>query len=392
MGLSRHLGGPNLWDSQTDTRYNDSHKGLDGIRFYKGALGDNVAEAGHFQEAGRLATNSALGMYGRQATGQTPSLANMQMQQGIEQGNRGAMGMLGQSRGGNIAGSYGQALQAQQGAAQMGAQQGAMNRMMEQQAAMQGYSQLAQQQSQMGLGYSGLASQHQLAADQNDLGWYGAKRGMDLQQDAADSAFLGGILNSTIGMVGSAAGAVGAASDVRAKHDVRPTSVASRAAEVQGFDYGYNDGLGLPDGPQSGVMAQQLAQTSLGPTLVHKGPDGMLRVDGGRAGIVGLAASGENTRRIEELEKMLQAGGDATRYGSASDGAGREREASRLSNSIGAARGVAQTERSRGGPGYNFGNMPSMERGPRTIDPFAPSAPSIAASRAQYFPELGGGR
>lgn len=204
-----NLGGQNLWDAQTSTKYQDSHKGLEGIRFYQGPQGDNPALAADYANAGRQAVGQAQDMYARQINGTAPSLANMQMRQGIEQSNRGAMGMLGQSRGGNIAGSYGQALQAQQGAAQMGAQQGAINRLMEQQAAMQGYSQLAQQQGQLGLGYSGLASQHQLQADQNDLGWYGARRGLDLQQQGADRGYMMGLINAGISGAGAVASAVG---------------------------------------------------------------------------------------------------------------------------------------------------------------------------------------
>lgn len=299
---------PGLWDAQAPIKQQNANKGLDGIRFYKGPLGNNGAMAQDYSDAGRLAMGNAMDMYAAQAQGTAPSLANMQMRQGIEQGNRGAMGMLGQSRGGNIAGSYGQALQAQQGAAQLAAQNGAMNRLMEQQAGMQGYAGLAGQASQLGLGYSQAASQHQLAADRNDLDWYAAQRGMDLQQRGQDRQFIGGMINAGIGAAGGLAGAIGGMSDVRAKHDIAPASMASRAAEVQGFDYDYNPGMGLPEGPQSGVMAQQLAQTSLGPTLVNRGPDGLLRVDGGRAGIVGLAASGENARRIAELERRIGGG------------------------------------------------------------------------------------
>lgn len=387
MSFDRNLGTPNLWDQSGEARQN-MLKGLEGVRNYRGPLGDNSASAWDYAKAGNAATTQALDMYGQQAMGLGPSLAQGTMQQGLEANNRAALGMLGQARGGNVAGAYQQALGAQSGANMMTAQQGAMNAMAEQQAGLAGYAGLAQSTSQLGLGYSASASQHQLQADQNDLAWYAGRRGLDMQQQAQNRDFTMGLVNAGIagaGAISSAIGGGGAMSDPRAKIGLQPASVADAAAEVGGFGYEYKPGLGQPGGPQMGVDASQLAQTSLGPTLVQPGPDGMLRVDGERAGIAGLAASGENTRRIQQLEQQLamsQGGTPEQMYGTAEQGQARTREAGQLSNEIAMQRGLGQVQRARGGPPTDFGGMPAMQRGgqmamgaPRTIDPFGPEAP-----------------
>lgn len=406
---------PNLWDAQTDNRYDMSHKGLDGVRFYRGALGDNGAMAQDYSNAGNAAMTQAMDMYGAQAMGTAPSLAQGTMQQGLEANNRAAMGLMGQARGGNVAGAYQQALGAQSGANMQTMQQGAINAMAEQQAGLAGYAGLAGQSAALGQNYAQLASQHQLQADQNDLGWYGAKRGMDMQRDQGNRDFTMGLVNAGVNTLGSVLSAVGSMSDERAKMGMQPASVAdaaaemapdpdgiewrgdpisegqksavrqslrhfgmlggqsrgaspaSQAAEVGGLGYEYQPGLGQPGGQQYGVSAQQLAQTSLGPTLVHPGPDGLLRVDGERAGIAGLAASGENTRRIQQLEQQLAMatgdGSDEQRYGTAEQGAMRTRDAAQRSSEIAMQRGLGQVQRARGGPPTDFGRMPTMQRG-----------------------------
>jgi hypothetical protein len=53
-------------------------------------------------------------------------------------------------------------------------------------------------------------------------------------------------------------------------------------------------------------MAQDLLRTDAAP-LVHQRPDGMLGVDGTRAGLVALGAQGEQQRRMDELEQELRA-------------------------------------------------------------------------------------
>lgn len=169
-------------------------------------LGHGDMAAG-FQRPGLGVMTDAAQMYRNQAMGLSPSVANLQMQQGIEQNNRAALGLMGAQRGGNIGGAYSQALGAQSGANLATSQQAAINRLAEQQAAMSAYAGLGGQMSQMGLGYAGLGQSAYDAMQNRDLEWRLGKRGLDLQEKNMDRQFWQGIATAGIGAVGGALGA-----------------------------------------------------------------------------------------------------------------------------------------------------------------------------------------
>lgn len=114
------------------------------------------------------------------------------------------------------------------------------------------------------------------------------------------------------GAVGGAAeaGTSALVSDVTAKRDVRKVSDGGSAAAdldellstIKASTYVYRDqrhGKGL----QLGVMAQDLQRSRAGRAMVtERGPDGYLRVDGGRAALAGLAAVASLAERVRELE------------------------------------------------------------------------------------------
>lgn len=61
-------------------------------------------------------------------------------------------------------------------------------------------------------------------------------------------------------------------------------------------------------------MAQDLERTPLGRSMVTEGPDGMKRVDGGRAGLTALAATSAQQRELDrvraeqdELQRQMRA-------------------------------------------------------------------------------------
>lgn len=176
-------------------------------QFESGPGQDFPAAAEQYRSPGLGAQQDALAMWRAQATGQAPSLANATLQQGIEQNQRAAMGLLGSARGGNIGAAYGQALSAQQGANVAAAQQAAINRMAEQQAAIQGIAGVGGQLSQLGLGYAGLGQGAYDAMAQRDLEWRLGKRGLDLQQRGQDTNFWMNLATAGIGAVGSGLGA-----------------------------------------------------------------------------------------------------------------------------------------------------------------------------------------
>lgn len=349
---------------------------------------------------GLAAQNQALQGFQERAAGRTPSLAEMQMQQGLQQQQRAALGLMGQTRGGNLAGAYSQALGAQSGAMSNYNQQAALLRAQEQLANQQALFGAGQQMSGQQFGYEQLGQQGSLAANQQNIDWQLGKGQLDLARDQYDwnrNMGIGQMILGGVSALGQVVGG-GAMSDMRAKEDLRPVSAADAAAQIEPLAYRYKPGMGLPEGQQIGVSAQQLAGTPLGSTLVGEGPDGMLRVDGGRAGIASLAASGENARRIRMLEQQLAEqsgqGNMAQRYGTREEGMANERRAKMLSDDIAAQRGLASVRRDQPEL-YDFRGAPQMRRGGMaTVDPFESSTvgpnttQGLAGLRARYFPEL----
>lgn len=351
---------------------------------------------------GIAAQRNALNMFGQAAQGQGPSLAQSMLTQQSGQIQRGNMSMMQGARGGNIAGAYNTALGANAGQQAGLAQQAAVVQAQEQLANRQAYAQQAAQMAQQQLAYEQLAQQGLATSGQQNIDWQLGRGQLDLNRDQFDWQRNMGIGNMILGGV-SALGSIvggGATSDVRAKEDMQPFDPAAAAAEVQPLAYRYKPGMGQPEGQQLGVSAQQLAGTSLGSTLVGQDANGMLNVDGGRAGIAALAASGENARRLRMLEQQLaeqsEHGSLAQRYGTREEGMANTRRAQMLSDDISAQRGAAQVQRGQGGPAYDFRGSPQMSRGvaSQTIDPFTQNTvgpnttQGIAGLRSRYFPEL----
>lgn len=390
---------PNLWDQSGEAKQN-LLAGLQGSRPIIGQ-NDYAGNAQAYGQTGLQGQMNAMELFRQNANGTGgPSLAQLQLQQGTDMNNRAAMGLMGQSRGGNLAGAYSQALGAQSGANLQLGQNTALLRAQEQLAAQQAYAGMANQMAQQGMGYDQMNLQNALGQDQNALGWYSAKRGLDMQ--ASQNKFnrnmqIGGMVLGGVSALGQVVGgAVG--SDVRVKEDLRPISALDAAAQVEPLAYRYKPGMG-PEGQQIGVSAQQLAGTPLGSTLVGQDQNGMLNVDGGRAGIAALAASGENARRLRMLEQQLaqqsgEGGNMAQRFGTREEGMANTRRAQMLSDQMSAERGVANLRRDQP-QDYDFSGSPQMRRGvAQTIDPFTSSTvgpnttQGLAGLRARYFPEL----
>lgn len=196
---------PNLWDQTQEAKQNK----LKGIASLRPVIqqADYAGLAQAYGDAGREGLVDAMDMYRQQAMGLSPSLANAQMAQAIAANNRQAMSMAGNARGGNLQGSFQSAMNAGSGANAFAAQQGAINRIAEQQAGMAGLAGLSGQLSQQGMGYAGINLQNALTQDQNALAWYSAQRGLDLQQRGQDRDFYGGLARAGIGAAGSALGA-----------------------------------------------------------------------------------------------------------------------------------------------------------------------------------------
>lgn len=184
--------------------------GTDGTGFWgqsQDPYYQNLANAPRDQ--GFAAQRQALDMYGQAARGQGPSAAQGMLRQQSEANYRQGMSLQGQARGGNIAQTSQQASSAFAGAQSQLAQQAAILRAQEQQAAQAGYAQLATQMYGQGFGYDQLASQQGLGylGLQND--WKLGNRGLDQQREQADKQWALGLYNGIIGSVGGGLGALG---------------------------------------------------------------------------------------------------------------------------------------------------------------------------------------
>lgn len=285
----------------------------------------------------------AYEQYRQAALGQTPSIAEMQLQSGLEANQRAAMNLAARTRGGNLAGAFTGALGAQTGAMAATNQQAAMLRAQEMELGRAGLAGLGGQMAGQQFGYEQLAQESLLNMRGQDLNYNLGRQSNNIQKESNDRQFWGGMAQAGIGALGSALGAMGGvASDERIKNGIVPTSAADQAAELAPIAYNYDPGLGQPQGRQVGLGAGQVAQSSLGPTLVQQGPDGVMRLDGERAGIVGLAAAGETQRRLDALEQRLMAqqdgGGGGGYYGTAEEGDARDAQGRRMADEIAMAR------------------------------------------------------
>lgn len=312
---------PNLWDMTEDAKQNRL-KGVESIRphYDLGGYGNNYAGYGkESRDIGAAGQQAALQMYADQASGNGPSVAEAQLRQQTEANNRAAMAMAARTRGGNLAGMQQQALAAGSGANAATNQAAAALRNQEQQQAMAAYADLSSRMYGQGLAYDQLASNQALQGDQNALGWYTGKRGLDLQKQASDRQFYGGLINSGIGMASSLLDVAGSMSDERVKDNIRPSEMSATQAvgAIEPVKYEYKPGYGKP-GERIGLLAQDLEKTPAGSQLVTETPYGKAMDVGGVASLA-LAATAENQQRekdrdlrLDNIEKMLSMyGGEA---------------------------------------------------------------------------------
>ncbi len=248
---------------------------------------------------------SALSDAQKRARGEGgPSLAEQQLRAGQDSALRGAVALAGQGQGGNIGGQ--QMAAANAGAGGLGAanQQAAMMRIQEQQIAQEQAASQAQALEAANLGQGALYQQGQLGLNQQNIDWQLGQSQLDLERKKYETERNLGWGKVAAGVVGSAVGAI-AKSDERSKHSIGRGSASEKVGEIDSADFEYNPGEGI-QGRNSGVVAQQVEQTSLGQQLVRNGPDGKKYIDGGQAGAVALAASSEQEQRLRALEDQVQ--------------------------------------------------------------------------------------
>lgn len=256
------------------------------------------------------AAEGATDYYQNLLSGDAPSLAAQQMQQGLGQAYGQGLGMAAQARGGNIASTQAQAGAMAAQNAQQQAIQGGMLRAQEQQAAAQGLGSLGMQQAGLGLeqnlGNLGMMNEAYMMQAQLDNDYQQFQRAQqEAERNNRFNRILGG-LNLGRQWAGDIANSITGGmslSDERAKQSIKPggLSASETVGSLDPKSFEYQPGLG-PYGMRVGVVAQDLERTPVGNQLVQTGPDGMKRVDNGGAAMLSLAAAADQEKRLRALE------------------------------------------------------------------------------------------
>lgn len=309
--VTMNLGKPGFYDQMANRMKTEELQRRHGAGL--ASNGDALMMAGAARDQGFGAQYDALNMFRDQAMGTGgPSAAQIAWQQQAQQNATNSLALAARGRGGNITGAGQQALASNVYANQQTNAGLAQLRAQEQAAGQASYAGLAGQMVGQGFGYDQMNTQAQLQADQNTLGWYGAERGMDMQQDQFSHQKMMDRFNMGMQAAKTVAGAVGGAmgggmmSDERAKTGIRPTSLAASRAvgDITPAVYNYKPGAG-PGGERIGPMAQDLEQNPYTASLVQEGPDGLKRVDVGGLAALATSATAEHEGRLRQLESMV---------------------------------------------------------------------------------------
>lgn len=89
-------------------------------------------------------------------------------------------------------------------------------------------------------------------------------------------------------------------SDKNLKTDIEPVNIEDMLDGLKGYSYEYKEGSGMEDGPQVGVMAQDLEKSA--PQAVIDTPEGKA-IDYSKMGGPMLAALSSLSKRLDELEE-----------------------------------------------------------------------------------------
>lgn len=231
----------------------------------------------------------------RRARGEGPSLADAQMQQGMQQSAAMQQGAAASARGGALS-----QLLAQRGAQQQGAQTQA------QLTGAAGVARIQEQQQAQQLAQQGLSQQRG-----QDIGAMGQEGNLQLgigglqnqtQQNQAQQAQQIRQGNQQM-IAGGAGAAMGMMSDVRAKQDIRRPTDSEMQDLLEHSDPHKYHYIGEQGPEHLGVMAQDLEHSALGKTLVARDAEtGMKAIDLHRAVSALLAMVGDLHDRVKSVE------------------------------------------------------------------------------------------
>lgn len=225
----------------------------------------------------------------RRARGEAPSVAEQQQVAGLNNAQADMMSAGRSARGVNR-------IQAQRNAMLGGAgmkaqvlESGRAQRAAEQQAAEGAAAGMMHGMQSQNLAMQQMGQQDQFAQLQADVG----QRSLNLQASEAQKGRVGNVL-------GSAGGVVSSLSDIRLKDNVRPLE------SVKPYSFEYNDKAqqqyGLDDGPQVGIMAQDLEKSPALSGLVEEDELGNKAINGQKAINALMALSAATDKRLAALE------------------------------------------------------------------------------------------
>lgn len=140
-----------------------------------------------------------------------------------------------------------------------------------------------------------------------DAGLQATKMKVDADENLSESEWMMGLMGMGAGIAG------GMASDERAKTArVRPSTKTLRefveAGDGEFYEYTEPHKPGRRPGKNFGPMAQHLARTEIGRTLVSPDRDGTLRVDTARLALADHSAVTHLAKRLARLEKRASRG------------------------------------------------------------------------------------
>ena len=309
----------------------------DAAQQYQGALGQ-FNQGIDMSDQARQQQMQGLGYLQNMAQGSGPSAAQAQMAQGLSQAREQQASIVANARGGgsnlaaaqaagaNAASNLGlQGIQAT-GALRAQEQANAMTQYGQQAGALRtsdfGRAQLSGQQQQMAAGQqqfgAAQASQYeqymqqvraqqqgsQQAQEQQDLAREAAERGWSLSQDQINNAQTNSWLGAGTSLASAGLMAAAVFSDERVKEGVSDagSDLDDTFEKLKPVNYTYKAGFGQEDGPQTGIMAQHLASSKAGASIVFKGDDGILRVKAPQAATLALAGLARLNERLRKLE------------------------------------------------------------------------------------------
>lgn len=333
------------YQGQNQDYWNQQAAGVQGRQAFQGQFGN--ADAMRAQQLGQLQqAGQTRQMYMDAAMGQGPSLAQAQLQQGVDRGIAGQLAVANSARGSAAqrAGAMrGAQLQGQEMMGGLGAQSAALRAqeiatarsgllgadaaMAQNMAGIRGADvgqagmnlqaqmanraqndQYAQALQGYGMNASGAVTEGRrgAAASQNQYDFETQKGNANLEKDkaAGDMQAGGQAGGAAAGAVAAGLGALAMFSDKRAKHKILEgdKDVDAFLRTLKPYSYEYKD-KAHGTGKKTSVMAQDLEKTSLGETLVSRDkPTGLRKVDYAKALPVMLASMGRLSDRLEKAE------------------------------------------------------------------------------------------